>query len=166
MDHRFLPDLQAQAVRNGRRLSGRSPRQTAGKGKRAAFIRKDCGVLVNPDSLFDTSQTDPRVQAAAAQRTDIVLLYNDLKNHGPLTKDMEPFTFFFGGKAAPDTQRKLIIKLINNIAKTVNEDPRPTTSSGYSSCPTIGHHGRTYHSGEQSFEQISPPARKLPVRAT
>jgi starch phosphorylase len=38
---------------------------------------------------------------------------------------MEPTTFFFAGKAAPGyVNAKLIIKLINNIAKTVNEDPQ------------------------------------------
>jgi starch phosphorylase len=96
------------------------------KESAAAFIRKDCGVLVNPDSLFDTQvKRIHEYKRQLLNALDIVLLYNDLKNHGPLTKDMEPITFFFGGKAAPGyVNAKLIIKLINNIAKTVNEDPQ------------------------------------------
>jgi len=96
------------------------------KRNAAAFIRKDCGYSINPDTLFDTQiKRMHEYKRQLLNAMDIVLLYNDLKNHGPLTKDMPPITFFFAGKAAPGyVNAKLIIKLINNIAKTVNSDPQ------------------------------------------
>jgi glycogen phosphorylase len=52
----------------------------------------------------------------------IVVLYNRLR-HSP-NSDFMPRTFFFAGKAAPAYHlAKLIIKLINNVAGTLNGDP-------------------------------------------
>src|SRR5262249_51037619 len=52
----------------------------------------------------------------------VVVLYNRLREQPGL--DMPPRTFFFGGKAAPAyTLAKLIIKLINNVAGTIDGDP-------------------------------------------
>ncbi|HRV24557.1 MAG TPA: glycogen/starch/alpha-glucan phosphorylase, partial [Sphaerochaeta sp.] len=54
---------------------------------------------------------------------NILYIYNDLKRGGEETRDMEPTTFLFGGKAAPGyVNAKLIIKLINNIAQVINAD--------------------------------------------
>jgi starch phosphorylase len=52
----------------------------------------------------------------------IVILYNRLHENPGL--EMTPRTFLFAGKAAPAYQlAKLIIKFINNIARTVDADP-------------------------------------------
>ena len=52
----------------------------------------------------------------------IVVLYNRLRHNPNL--DFTPRTFFFAGKAAPAYHlAKLIIKLINNVAGTLNGDP-------------------------------------------
>jgi starch phosphorylase len=52
----------------------------------------------------------------------IVHLYRQLLDRPSM--DMAPRTFIFGGKAAPGyTMAKLIIKLINSVAETVNSDP-------------------------------------------
>src|SRR5262249_37194640 len=52
----------------------------------------------------------------------VVILYNRLRRNPNLP--MMPRTFFFAGKAAPAyTFAKLIIKLINNVAGTIDGDP-------------------------------------------
>jgi starch phosphorylase len=52
----------------------------------------------------------------------IVILYNRLRRDP--TVAMTPRTFFFAGKAAPAYRlAKLIIKLINNVAATLDRDP-------------------------------------------
>ncbi|MFA6844823.1 MAG: glycogen/starch/alpha-glucan phosphorylase [Sphaerochaetaceae bacterium] len=90
------------------------------------FIKKDCGYIIDPNTMFDTQvKRIHEYKRQLLNALNITLLYSDLKNHGPLTKDLEPITFFFGGKAAPGyVNAKLIIKLINNIAKTINNDPQ------------------------------------------
>ena len=50
------------------------------------------------------------------------MLYNRLRENPEL--EMQPRTFFFGGKAAPAYHlAKLIIKFINNLAGTIDGDP-------------------------------------------
>ena len=52
----------------------------------------------------------------------IVVLYNRLRHH-PRPEEVMPRTFFFAGKAAPAYRlAKLVIKLINNVAATLEED--------------------------------------------
>src|SRR5204862_5405751 len=52
----------------------------------------------------------------------IVVLYNRLRENPQM--EMLPRTFFFGGKAAPAYRlAKLIIKFINNLAGTIEQDP-------------------------------------------
>src|SRR6202012_2242344 len=52
----------------------------------------------------------------------IVVLYQRLHENPDL--DLPPRTFFFAGKAAPAYQlAKVIIKFINNIARTLDADP-------------------------------------------
>ncbi len=76
-----------------------------------------------PTSIFDSQIK--RIHEYKRQLLNVlhvVILYNRLRddpNH-PMT----PHTFFFAGKAAPAyTFAKLIIKLINNVAGTINGDP-------------------------------------------
>src|SRR5262249_85749 len=52
----------------------------------------------------------------------IVVLYNRLRENPNV--DIPPRTFFFSGKAAPAYQlAKVIIKFINNLARTIDGDP-------------------------------------------
>jgi starch phosphorylase len=52
----------------------------------------------------------------------LISLYNQLRRHAPA--DVTPRTVIFGGKAAPGYRMaKLIIKLINDVAAVVNNDP-------------------------------------------
>src|SRR5436309_8324008 len=52
----------------------------------------------------------------------VIVLYNRLRESPQM--EMLPRTFFFGGKAAPAYRlAKLIIKFVNNVAGTVEQDP-------------------------------------------
>ena len=85
--------------------------------------RRTSGQIVDPDSIFDSQIK--RIHEYKRQLLNvlhIIILYNRLR-HEP-GQDMTPHTFFFAGKAAPAYQlAKLIIKLINNVAGTINGDP-------------------------------------------
>jgi len=52
----------------------------------------------------------------------IIVVYNRLRANPNM--EIEPRTFFFAGKAAPAYHfAKLIIKFINNVAETIDQDP-------------------------------------------
>lgn len=95
------------------------------KVRSAAFLKTESSIVINPHSFFDVQVK--RIHEYKRQLLNvlnILLIYNDLKNGGEATRNMESTTFLFGGKAAPGyVNAKLIIKLINNIAKVINADP-------------------------------------------
>jgi starch phosphorylase len=79
--------------------------------------------MVDPDTIFDCQVKrihEYKRQLLNALR--IVVLYNRLRENPDI--EMQPRTFFFGGKAAPAYRfAKLIIKFINNLAGTIAGDP-------------------------------------------
>jgi len=87
-----------------------------------SYIRQQTGIVVNPDTLFDIQVK--RLHEYKRQHLNvlhIVSLYRRLKQNPDLP--LTPLTFIFGGKAAPGYFiAKLIIKLINSVAETVNQD--------------------------------------------
>lgn len=89
----------------------------------AAWLKATSNEVVDPDSIFDSQIK--RIHEYKRQLLNIlhvVILYNRLRANAshPLT----PHTFFFAGKAAPAyTFAKLTIKLINDVARTINGDP-------------------------------------------
>lgn len=89
----------------------------------ANYIRGQCGVEVDPSSMFDIQAK--RIHEYKRQHLNvlhIVTLYNRIKANPNL--EITPRTFLFGGKAAPGYyMAKLIIKLINAVADVVNRDP-------------------------------------------
>jgi starch phosphorylase len=89
----------------------------------AAYIHKQLGIDVNPESLFDIQVK--RIHEYKRQHLNvlhIITLYNRIKNNPDI--DITPRTFIFGGKAAPAYYTaKLIVKLINSVADVVNHDP-------------------------------------------
>ncbi|MBI4637560.1 MAG: glycogen/starch/alpha-glucan phosphorylase [Candidatus Rokubacteria bacterium] len=99
-------------------------RRVKGDCKRglAEKIRRATGVDVDPSFLFDVQVK--RFHEYKRQHLNVlhvVTLYNRLKR-GVVT-DLTPRTFVFGGKAAPGyVVAKLIIKLINAVAETLNAD--------------------------------------------
>ncbi|MBS4095367.1 MAG: glycogen/starch/alpha-glucan phosphorylase [Sulfuricella sp.] len=90
----------------------------------ARYVKRNVGVDIDPDSLYDVQVK--RIHEYKRQHLNvlhIVSLYNRLKHHPGL--EITPRTFLFGGKAAPGYRMaKLIIKLINSVADTVNRDPQ------------------------------------------
>ncbi len=89
----------------------------------AAWIQQTYGLTVDPDSIFDSQVKrihEYKRQLLNALR--IVVLYQRILANPQ--QEFVPRTFFFAGKAAPSyTYAKLIIKLINNLADVINNDP-------------------------------------------
>ncbi len=94
----------------------------ANKVRLANKIESLTGVALNIDSLFDVQIK--RIHEYKRQLLNIlhvVTLYNRIRAGA---KDITPRTVIFGGKAAPGYwMAKLIIRLINDVAAIVNEDP-------------------------------------------
>ncbi len=95
----------------------------AAKVRFAEWMKTALQEEIDPDSIFDSQIK--RIHEYKRQLLNIlrvVVIYNRLRDNPGLT--MTPRTFFFAGKAAPAyTLAKLIIKLINNVARLVNRDP-------------------------------------------
>ncbi len=93
------------------------------KKRLAALVKQQCNVSFNTESLFDIQVK--RIHEYKRQLLNllhVIHLYNRIK-HGK-TDDMINRCVLIGGKAAPGyDMAKTIIKLANNIAATVNNDP-------------------------------------------
>ncbi len=91
------------------------------KARLARLITQRLHVAIDPDSLFDVQIK--RLHEYKRQLLNVlhvVTLYNRLRAGG----DCVPRTVIFSGKAAPGyRQAKLTIKLINDVADIVNNDP-------------------------------------------
>jgi starch phosphorylase len=94
------------------------------KQRFAAWLQRSSGATVDPQSIFDCQIK--RIHEYKRQLLNvlhIIVLYNRLQANPQL--DFTPRTFFFAGKAAPAYHlAKLIIKLINNVAGTIDGDPQ------------------------------------------
>lgn len=86
-------------------------------------IWDDYSTRVNLDSLFDSQiKRLHEYKRQLLNALHVATLYNRIKDNPKA--DYTPRTVFFGAKSAPGyAQAKLIIKLINSIAATVNNDP-------------------------------------------
>jgi len=89
----------------------------------AAYIKKSTGIVVSPDSLFDVQiKRIHEYKRQLLNALQIVARYHAIRDNPEA--DWLPLVKIISGKAAPSyTTAKLIIKLINDIAKTVNSDP-------------------------------------------
>jgi glycogen phosphorylase len=89
----------------------------------AAWLNTKFGVTADSNTIFDCHIKrihEYKRQLLNALR--IVVLYNRLRDNPRL--DLPPRTFFFAGKAAPAyTLAKLIIKFIENLERSIAEDP-------------------------------------------
>jgi len=95
----------------------------ASKATFAQWLRSTSRPQVDPDTIFDSQVKrihEYKRQLLNALR--IVVLYNRLRENPGLP--MTPRTFLFAGKAAAAYHlAKLIIKLLNNLAATIDADP-------------------------------------------
>jgi starch phosphorylase len=95
----------------------------ANKARLAEYVKSTAGVELNPDWLFDIQVK--RIHEYKRQHLNvlnIVTQYHRLKQNPGL--EIPPRAFIFGGKAAPGYfLAKRIIKLINAVGETVNNDP-------------------------------------------
>ena len=88
----------------------------------AALIKKHMNIDVNCNSIFDVHIK--RIHEYKRQLLNVlhvITLYNDIRQGN---SSATPRTIMFSGKAAPGyVMAKLIIKLINDVADIVNNDP-------------------------------------------
>jgi len=95
----------------------------ANKRHLAGLIQQHLGIEVRVDSLFDVQVK--RIHEYKRQLLNllhVITLYNRIRTHG--TEGIVPRTVIFGGKAAPSyVIAKLIIKLVNDVAEVINNDP-------------------------------------------
>jgi glycogen phosphorylase len=95
----------------------------ASKDRFSQWLKQSTGQIVDPDSIFDCHIKrihEYKRQLLNALR--VIVLYNRLRANPQL--EMTPRTFFFSGKAAPAyTIAKQIIKFINSLAMTIDNDP-------------------------------------------
>ncbi len=95
----------------------------ANKQRLAALVERTCGVQFNPSALFDVQVK--RFHEYKRQHLNIlhvIHLYNRIKSGD--TRAWVDRCVLIGGKAAPGYIRaKSMIKLINNVAEMINNDP-------------------------------------------
>ena len=107
-DAGFLERFRAAKTRNKRRLAG--------------WLQDRIGVRVDPDAMFDVHIK--RIHEYKRQLMNIletVALWNEIRD-AP-NGDWTPRVKLFGGKAAPGyAMAKSIIRLINDVAETINRE--------------------------------------------
>ncbi len=88
----------------------------------AEHIQKNTGIIVNPDSIFD-AQVKRMHEYKRQLLFGLFIIAQYLKVKNNPKDSFVPRTFIISGKAAPGYfMAKLAIKLINNIARVVNND--------------------------------------------
>jgi len=105
-------------------LSALSKIKRSNKGQLASWAKKNLGIALNPDAIFDVQVK--RLHEYKRQlmlALYIVIFYNRLLNDR--NYDPVPRQFIFAAKAAPGYyMAKLIIRFIHGIAEVVNSNPR------------------------------------------
>ena len=95
----------------------------AAKSRFAAWVKRELSITLDEASIFDSQIK--RIHEYKRQLLNVLhiaVLYHRLRSDPGF--DPPPRTFFFGGKAAPAYRlAKLIIKLINDVARAIDGDP-------------------------------------------
>ena len=89
----------------------------------AEYLESNCGVKVNPDSIFDVQvKRLHEYKRQFLNALHAISLYLNIKDNP--NADIVPRTIMFGAKSAPGYfMAKLIIKFINAIGDVINSDP-------------------------------------------
>ncbi|MGZ3430588.1 MAG: glycogen/starch/alpha-glucan phosphorylase [Isosphaeraceae bacterium] len=95
----------------------------AAKARFAAWVKRELKITLDEASIFDSQIK--RIHEYKRQLLNVLhitVLYHRLRSDPGF--DPPPRTFFFAGKAAPAYHlAKLIIKLINDVARAIDRDP-------------------------------------------
>ena len=124
----FMDDLEALKALDG--FAGNAEFQARfaaikreNKNRLANLVANRMGVRIDPAAMFDIQIK--RIHEYKRQLLNIieaVALYDQIRSHPEL--DWVPRVKLFAGKAAPSYHNaKLIIKLANDVAKVINNDP-------------------------------------------
>jgi glycogen phosphorylase len=120
-----LEGLRAFAEDAGFREAFRAAK-LANKRRLAAFVGHETGIAIDPESLVDVQVK--RIHEYKRQLLNVlrtVAHYNRLIADPAYAARAVPRTVLFAGKAAPGYRMaKLIIKLINDVGRWINNDPR------------------------------------------
>ncbi|MET7396151.1 glycogen/starch/alpha-glucan phosphorylase [Dactylosporangium sp. NPDC005572] len=86
-------------------------------------VEKSTGVVIDPEALCDVMiKRFHEYKRQHLKLLHVITLFNRLREMPEM--DMVPRTVLFGGKAAPGYHAmKLLIRLVNAVAETVNTDP-------------------------------------------
>ena len=97
--------------------------KSANKERLAAIAAQRAGAIVDPAAMFDVQIK--RIHEYKRQLLNVieaVALYDQIRSHPE--RDWVPRVKLFAGKAAPSYARaKLIVKLMNDVAAVINDDP-------------------------------------------
>ena len=131
------------------------------KARLADYIAARTGVALDPDWMFDIQVK--RIHEYKRQHLNvlhIITAYNRLKQNPGL--QVAPRAFVFGGKAAPGYFiAKLIIKLINSVAETVNSDPDVNDRMRVAFIPNFNvQNGQLIYPAADLSEQISTAGKE------
>jgi len=114
----LLPLAEDAGFREEFRRAKRAAKQAV-----ASWLRANYNEGIDTESIFDSQVK--RIHEYKRQLLNvlhIIVLYNRLQQDRDY--EMNPHTFLFAGKAAPAYHfAKLVIKLINRVAKTIDDDP-------------------------------------------
>ena len=90
----------------------------------ANWMKENQGVEIDPDTMFDTMiKRLHEYKRQSMKILQIIADYNAIKSGKIKLEDYTPRTFVFGAKSAPGyAMAKLTIKLINNVARVINND--------------------------------------------
>ena len=121
-DLKRLRALRDLADDTGFRDRFRQAKQAA-KARFAAWVKRELDIALDEASIFDSQIK--RIHEYKRQLLNVLhisVLYQRLRSDPGF--DPPPRTFFFAGKAAPAYHlAKLIIKLINDVARAIDRDP-------------------------------------------
>jgi len=131
------------------------------KARLSDYIAARTGTRLDPDWMFDVQVK--RIHEYKRQHLNvlhIITLYNRLKRNPDL--DIAPRAFVFGGKAAPGYFiAKRIIKLINSVAETVNNDPKVNHRLKVAFIPNFNvQNGQLIYPAADLSEQISTAGKE------